>query len=42
MMAETNMLLMSPMTNGKPHTRGLHQLDIETGKIVTEWKFEKD
>ncbi|KAA8537747.1 hypothetical protein F0562_027673 [Nyssa sinensis] len=42
MRAETNMLLMSPMTDGKPHTRGLHQLDIETGKIVTEWKFEKD
>nr|XP_027094353.1 protein CYPRO4-like isoform X2 [Coffea arabica] len=42
MRAETNMLLMSPMTDGKPHTRGLHQLDIETGKIVTEWKFGKD
>ena len=42
MRAETNMLLMSPMTEGKPHTRGLHHLDIETGKIVTEWKFEKD
>ncbi|KAM7514218.1 hypothetical protein LguiA_003801 [Lonicera macranthoides] len=42
MRAETNMLLMSPMGDGKPHTRGLHQLDIETGKIVTEWKFEKD
>lgn len=42
MRAETNMLLMSPMAEGKPHTRGLHHLDIETGKIVTEWKFEKD
>lgn len=42
MKAETNMLLMSPMTDGKPHTRGLHQLDIETGRIVTEWKFGKD
>lgn len=42
MKAETNMLLMSPMTDGKPHTKGLHQLDIETGKIVTEWKFGKD
>lgn len=42
MKAETNMLLMSPLTDGKPHTRGLHQLDIETGKIVTEWKFGKD
>ncbi|KAK3028280.1 hypothetical protein RJ639_037457, partial [Escallonia herrerae] len=42
MRAETNMLLMSPMAEGKPHTRGLHQLDIETGKVVTEWKFEKD
>ncbi|XP_040942291.1 protein CYPRO4-like [Gossypium hirsutum] len=26
----------------KPHTTGLHQLDIETRKIVTEWKFGKD
>ncbi|GKV04638.1 hypothetical protein SLEP1_g16777 [Rubroshorea leprosula] len=42
MRAETNMLLMSPMSEGKPHTTGLHQLDIETGKIVTEWKFGKD
>ncbi|XP_051124444.1 protein CYPRO4 [Andrographis paniculata] len=42
MKAETNMLLMSPMNDGKPHSRGLHQLDIETGKVVSEWKFEKD
>lgn len=43
MRAETNMLLMSPMSEAKPHhTTGLHQLDIETGKMVTQWKFEKD
>lgn len=42
MKAETNMLLMSPMNGGKPHSTGLHHLDIETGKVVTEWKFEKD
>lgn len=42
MRAETNMLLMSPMQDGKPHSMGLNQLDIETGKIVTNWKFEKD
>ncbi|KAJ0754675.1 putative transcription factor WD40-like family [Helianthus annuus] len=42
MKAETNMLLMSPMTSGKPHTSGIHQFDIETGKVVTEWKFAKD
>ncbi|KAA8536197.1 hypothetical protein F0562_028675 [Nyssa sinensis] len=42
MRGETNMLLMSPLKEGKPHSTGLHQLDIETGKIVTEWKFEKD
>ncbi|KAL5558862.1 hypothetical protein UlMin_035073 [Ulmus minor] len=42
MKAETNMLLMSPFTEGKPHSKGLHQLDIETGKVVSEWKFEKD
>ncbi|KAK7351648.1 hypothetical protein VNO77_11243 [Canavalia gladiata] len=42
MKAETNMLLMSPMGGGKLHSMGLHQLDIETGKVVTEWKFGKD
>lgn len=42
MRGETNMLLMSPLKEGKPHSTGLSQLDIETGKIVTEWKFEKD
>ncbi|KAJ4880694.1 hypothetical protein Rs2_37749 [Raphanus sativus] len=38
MRAETNMLLMSPMSQN----RGVHQLDIETGKVISEWKFEKD
>ncbi|CAI0556948.1 unnamed protein product [Linum tenue] len=42
MRAETNMMLMSPMKDGNPHSTGIKQLDIETGKIVTEWKFEKD
>ncbi|KAB1200753.1 Protein CYPRO4 [Morella rubra] len=42
MRAETNMLLMSPLKEGKPQATGIHQLNIETGKIVTEWKFEKD
>ncbi|KAL0325596.1 UNVERIFIED_CONTAM: protein CYPRO4 [Sesamum radiatum] len=42
MKAETNMLLMSPMNELKPHSKGLHQLDIETGKVVSEWRFEKD
>ena len=42
MKAETNMLLMSPMGGGKLHSTGLHQLDIETGKVVTDWKFGKD
>ncbi|KAG5023504.1 hypothetical protein AAZX31_07G195900 [Glycine max] len=42
MRAETNMMLMSPLNDGKPHASKLHQLDIETGKIVTEWKFGKD
>ncbi|PKI33558.1 hypothetical protein CRG98_046114 [Punica granatum] len=42
MRGETNMMLMSPLKEGKPHSTGLQQLDIETGKIVTEWKFEKD
>ncbi|GAB2292187.1 Protein cypro4 [Dionaea muscipula] len=42
MRGETNMMLMSPVADGKPHSTGLHQLDIETGKIVAGWKFEKD
>ncbi|WOH04733.1 hypothetical protein DCAR_0624145 [Daucus carota subsp. sativus] len=42
MRGETNMLLMSPLKDGKPHAMGLNQLDIETGRVVTEWKFEKD
>lgn len=42
MRAETNMMLMSPLKEGKPQANGLQQLDIETGKIVSEWKFEKD
>ncbi|KAJ9159584.1 hypothetical protein P3X46_025086 [Hevea brasiliensis] len=42
MRAETNMMLMSPLKEGKPHSTGIQQLDIETGKIVTGWKFGKD
>ncbi|KAA3468058.1 protein CYPRO4-like [Gossypium australe] len=42
MRAETNMMLMSPENEGKPNATGLKQVDIETGKIVTEWKFEKE
>lgn len=42
MRGETNMMLMSPLSDKKPHATGLRQLDIETGRIVTEWKFEKD
>lgn len=39
---EMDMMLMNLLMVGKPNVSGLHQLDIETGKIVTEWKFEKD
>ncbi|XP_002518769.2 protein CYPRO4 [Ricinus communis] len=42
MRAETNMMLMSPLKEGKPHSSGIKQLDIETGKIVAQWKFGKD
>ncbi|KAK4256368.1 hypothetical protein QN277_009244 [Acacia crassicarpa] len=41
MRVETDMLLMSPIKEGMPHASSLHQLDIGTGKIVNEWKFEK-
>ncbi|KAJ0798258.1 putative vacuolar import/degradation Vid27 [Helianthus annuus] len=39
---ETNMLLMCPENEGKPHSTGVNQSDIETVKIVTEWKLEED
>ncbi|KAM0930072.1 hypothetical protein ACQ4PT_001151 [Festuca glaucescens] len=39
MRGETNMLLMSP---GDTRSNGVHHVDIETGKVVTEWRFEKD
>ncbi|KAK8919147.1 Protein CYPRO4 [Platanthera zijinensis] len=42
MRAETNMLLMNPANPETIHAGGVHQLDIETGKVVTEWKFGKD
>ncbi|XP_065872621.1 protein CYPRO4 [Euphorbia lathyris] len=42
MRGETNMMLMSPLKEGNPHSTGIQQLDIETGKVVTEWKFGKD
>ncbi|KAK1439924.1 hypothetical protein QVD17_05749 [Tagetes erecta] len=42
MRGESNLVLMCPEKEGKPHSTGVNQLDIETGKIVTEWKFEKD
>ncbi|KAJ6812112.1 protein CYPRO4-like [Iris pallida] len=43
MKAETNMLLMTPGNRQSPaQSTGVNQLDIETGKIVTEWRFEKD
>ncbi|GAU42201.1 hypothetical protein TSUD_305460 [Trifolium subterraneum] len=42
MKAETSMLLMSPLGESKLHSTGLHQFDIETGKVVTEWRFGKD
>lgn len=42
MRGETNMMLMSPLKEGKLQSGGLSQLDIETGRIVTNWKFEKD
>ncbi|KAL5211342.1 hypothetical protein ABZP36_022189 [Zizania latifolia] len=42
MRGETNMLLMSPGEAGTPHSNGVHHVDIETGKVVTQWRFEKD
>lgn len=42
MSGETNMLLMSPGDTGAAHPNGVHHVDIENGKVVTEWQFEKD
>jgi hypothetical protein len=42
MHGETNMLLLSPGDAGAPHSNGVHHVDVETGKVVTEWRFEKD
>jgi hypothetical protein len=40
MRGETNMLLMSPGESLR--SNGVHHVDIETGKVVAEWRFEKD
>jgi len=40
MRGETNMLLMSP--GEAVRSNGVHHVDIETGKVVAEWRFEKD
>ena len=42
MKSETNMLVMSPGLDGNPRSEGLQQFDIETGKSMGQWKFEKD
>lgn len=39
---ETNMMLFSPSKDGKSNAGGVSQLDIGTGKMVADWKFEKD
>eukprot|EP00249_Psilotum_nudum_P020449 c27709_g1_i1 orf=144-1970(-) len=41
MRGERNMMILAPAEDYL-HTSGVHQLDIESGKVVTEWKFEKD
>lgn len=42
MRGESNMLLISPATDGKSTAGGVSQLDIGTGQMVAEWKFQKD
>ncbi|KAF0931118.1 hypothetical protein E2562_002477 [Oryza meyeriana var. granulata] len=42
MRGETNMLLMSAGETGTQHSNGVHHVDIETGKVVAQWRFEKD
>lgn len=42
MKGEATMMLMSPSNEGAAHAHGLHQLDIDTGKVVANWQFQKD
>ena len=42
MRGESNMMLISPAKDGKSPAGGVSQLDIGTGKMVAEWRFEKD
>lgn len=39
---ESNLMVLSPSNQATPHSSGVHQLDVGTGKVVAEWKFEKD
>ena len=34
MKEETNMLIRSPTKDGRPHSTGIHQLDIKTSRVV--------
>lgn len=44
MRGETSMMLFSPSKAGKgsPQATGVQQLDIDTGRVVADWRFEKD
>ncbi|KAH7302214.1 hypothetical protein KP509_23G061000 [Ceratopteris richardii] len=40
--AESNLMVMRPIKESTSHSSGVHQVDVETGKVVTAWKLEKD
>lgn len=42
MRAEKNLMLMSPLESKLGTPGGVRQLDIETGKVVSTWQFQKD
>jgi hypothetical protein len=33
---------MSPGDTSAPHSNGVHHVNIETSKVVTEWRFQND
>lgn len=39
---ERDMMVLSPSEQGDPHSNGVSQLDLSTGKTVANWQFGKD
>ncbi|KAH7387485.1 hypothetical protein KP509_16G025200 [Ceratopteris richardii] len=39
---ESNLMVLSPNDESASHSSSVQQVDVGTGKIVSQWKFEKD